>query len=324
MNFLIPPENIAASFLYISLGFFFLIKGADLFINSAIYWAYKFKIPESFIGLTLVAFGTSAPELFTTTQAAFIGKYDIAMSNILGSNIFNLLFIVGLSAFAFPTTLNKKYFLWQMRWMFGFGILVFILCWNLKLRFYESIILIFMYFIFLFLSSKVFKSDAKETNSEIKTPVELKSTTTASIFFFIGLSGLLLGSKLALNGGQQFAALIGLSDRFLGLIILALGTSLPEAVASLVASYKGHKEMAFANVIGSNASNLLCVLGLSSLTTSFVISERIVFLDLILFIVFSVFLLTAGSLLKFKLNRAFGFTSVLIYFLYVHFFIVQN
>lgn len=317
---LIPPESILGSSMFLILGFGLLIKGGDFFINGSVGMALKFKIPLSFIGLTLVALGTSAPELFTTTYAGLTENYDLAITNVLGSNIFNTCIILGLAGLLFPFSINKKNFYWDISWLTWSTILLILFSWDLQIKFYEAISLVLLYFIFI-ISSWLFMKNT--TNDLEPTLIEKKSVTNFKnlIFISLGILGLLLGSRLAIKGGLQLGALLGFPDRYIGLIFLALGTSLPEMVASLTAAYKGHNDIVVSNVTGSNITNILFALGFSSTVSTFKISEKVLNPDI--FVCLSVLLLF-GLLVfigKFKFSKIHGLILLLSYFSYLSLFV---
>lgn len=320
MTYFLAPESIPGSLLFLIFGFAFLIKGGDLLIDGAVKLALRFKIPLAFIGLTIVACGTSAPELFTTTYAGFEGKYDLAVSNVLGSNIFNICIILGLTGLFFPFKLNKKSFLWDWVWLFTITSMLIIFSWDLKIRFYESLILIITYFIFVTSSWK----HLKRTPDEIEQSADLKNTNILKDFLFLilGLVGLLIGTRLAIKGGVQIGALLGFPDRYIGLMIMALGTSLPELVTSLTAAYKGQPDIAISNVFGSNITNILIALGFSSAINSFEISEMILNPDIFISLGLTA---TLGILIwskKFHLTKVSGATLILSYVSYFYFFVL--
>ncbi len=320
MTYLIAPESIVGSFLFLILGFAFLIKGGDYLIDSSVKVALRFKIPLAFIGLTIVACGTSLPELFTTTYAGFEGKYDLAMTNVLGSNIFNVCIILGLTGILFPFSINKKSFIWDLCWLIFITTMLILFSWDLKIELYESVVLLLIYSNFIANSWY----HLKRTPEEIEQSKDQKPTSVTKDFAFLilGLIGLLIGTRLAIKGGVQIGALLGFPDRYIGLMIMAIGTSLPEMVTSLTAAYKGQPDIAISNVLGSNIANLTIALGLSSAINSFQISEMVLNPDIFV----SLFLTALLGLLiwskKFQLTKVSGATLILSYFSYFYFFVL--
>ncbi len=318
MNYLIAPESIIGSVLFLILGFGFLIKGGDALIDGSVNLAKRFKIPMAFIGLTIVACGTSAPELFTTTYASMNGKYDLAMSNVLGSNIFNVCIILGLAGLFFPFTVNRINFIWDWTWLASITTLLILFSWDLEIKTYEAFLLFLIYIIFVLSTWKKLKRAPDDLDNFLPDTTALKD----SIFIILGLIGLLIGTRLAIKGGVQIGALLGLTDRFIGLLILAIGTSLPEMVTSLTAAYKGHAEIAIANVMGANIANILIVLGFSGTLNTFQISEKVFNPDIFISLIATLIL---GGLIyfgKFKFPRWQGLTLILTYISYFYFFVI--
>ena len=313
MTFLTP-------LLFLIIGFWVLIKGGSFLVDGAVSLAQKFNLSPSFIGLTIVAFGTSAPELFTTTYAGIQGKFDMAITNVLGSNLFNICFVLGGTGLFFPLTANKKNFNWGWSWLFGTSCLVFLFLNDYILKSFEGLILLFLYCFFIFFSFK--KQKVKE--DPISTSIELHTDSTFKSFLwiFLGFTGLILGTHWVLHGGVRLGHLFNLNDRFIGLVILSTGTSLPELVTSLVAAFKGHKGIALSNIIGSNLANFLIVLGIASLFRPFHISPQILNTDF--YVVLAVTLVLGLSLisLEYKFHRFLGGIFVGTYILYFVFLVL--
>lgn len=253
------------------LGFVFLIKGADLLVEGASSLAKKFKINDLVIGLTIVAFGTSAPELFVNLSASFNGSTEIAIGNILGSNIANILLILGVTALIQPIKVQNST-IWKE---IPFSLLAVIIIGimandifidgakNSVLSRSDGFILIAFFSIFMYYIVEISKKNPAALIDEegIKKMSNLKSIG----FIVVGLIGLVFGGEWIVNGAVKIAEGIGMSKSVIGLTVIAIGTSLPEMATSIVAAYKGKSDIAIGNVVGSNIFNVFWILGLSSI-----------------------------------------------------------
>ena len=260
--------------LILALGFVCLVKGADWFVDGAVGIATKFGIPQIVIGLTIVAMGTSAPEAAVSITAALQGSADITIGNVVGSNILNILIILGLSALIYPLKVEKTTIWVDIPVMIGATILLFALGYDGTVSRLDAGILLIIfaaYLGFLFYLTKKNKSEEKLlTSSDIENEnseeTEKKlSLPKALILTAIGLGLIILGSNFAVDAASAIARMVGLSERFIGLTIVALGTSLPELFTSVSASIKKNSDIAIGNIVGSNIFNILFIVGLSGL-----------------------------------------------------------
>lgn len=248
----------------IILGFVLLVKGADFFVDGAASIARKLGISAAIVGLTIVAMGTSAPEaavsLTTGVQAGFFGNIeatDTSVGNILGSNLFNLLFILGICMIIKPIPTFKESLNRDFPWAIGTTILFIPMIMDGKLALYEGIILLTLFFAYI--GWLIYKSIKNRVVVSDKTK---KLSTPKGIFFLLlGLAMIITGSQFVVNCAESLALKLGMSETIVGLTICAIGTSLPELVTSVVAARKGESELAVGNVIGSNIFNLLFILG---------------------------------------------------------------
>lgn len=242
-------------------GFFMLVKGADWFVDGSSGIATKFGIPQLVIGLTIVAMGTSAPEAAVSITAALEGSAEITIGNIVGSNILNILIILGLSAVITPLLVAKSTIRIEIPFMIAVTLLLLALGYDGKLGWICGIILIVVfvaYLIYLFFMAKKDKDKQEEAAKDL-------SIGKALLFTVIGLVLIILGSNLTVNAATSIAEMLGLSERFIGLTIVALGTSLPELFTSVSAARKGNADIAIGNIVGSNIFNILFVVGISAL-----------------------------------------------------------
>jgi len=314
------------------LGFIFLVKGADFLVEGSSSIAKKFGISNLVIGLTVVAFGTSAPELIVSAIAAWNESTGIALGNIIGSNISNTLLILGISAIIFPLAVKKSTvskeiplsllailavaFLVNDRLIDGMDISV--------LTRIDGFILILFFSIFIYYTFGISKVKTGIVE-ELKEEKIKKHKNISSIFMiFGGLVGLYFGGRWIVDGAIVFATHFGLSEELIGLTIVAIGTSLPELAASAMAAYKKHTDIAVGNIIGSNIFNLFWVLGVSSIINPIAynpilnIDILILFLSTIL-VLFAIFF---GS--KRTIGKWEGISLVSVYVVYIIFLIIRG
>lgn len=259
------------SILFIIVGFFLLIKGADFLVEGSSKIAKKFHIPEIIIGLTIVSIGTSMPELFVSITSAIDGYSDMAMGNVIGSNIANLLLILGLSTVISSVKFKRETRLIEIPLCLIFTIAFLILC-NLgqDISRPDAIILITLFIAFIiytiFMAIKGEKFDSKDNDEEKEVKEENEgSTLRNAIYIIIGIVALKFGGDLTVNNAVNVAKIVGLSEKIISLTILAVGTSLPELVTSVSAAIKGKSDIAIGNIIGSNIFNMLLIIGVSAM-----------------------------------------------------------
>ena len=302
-------------YLRLILGFALLIKGADIFVEGSSNLAKFFRIPTIIIGLTLVAFGTSAPETAVSLTALISGNADIAISNVLGSNIFNLLCVLGITALfkdiiADKDVINNDY---KLSILSAILLLILIL---VNYFFTDKLILsridglLLLIVLFLYLSRMI-----KGISNEDKKKIEIKKFSFKDIIFIVvGLASVIFGGDLTVDNAVIIARDLGLSDRFIGLSIVAIGTSLPELCTSLIALFKGENDIAVGNVIGSNIFNILFILGSNSLVSPLNMEFESI-IDLIILIVLSISVLVF-YFRDYRIKRYEAFSMLFFYFLY--------
>lgn len=261
-------ETVLVYLLFIP-GFYLLIKGADLLIEGSISIARKFKIPDIVVGLTIISIGTSLPELAVNINASIKGQSDIAISNVLGSNVANILLILGISAMIRELTVKENTIWKEIPFSFLGSLVILFLANDMFfnkdakniLESNEGVIILFFFLIFLYYIYSISKN---EQVFEEEIPKKQLTVLRAFIYIIIGLIFLPIGSDWVVNGAVEIARLFRLSEAFIGLTIVATGTSLPELAASSVSAYKGNSDIAIGNVVGSNIFNIFWVLGLSA------------------------------------------------------------
>lgn len=242
------------------IGFVMLVKGADWFVDGASGIATKFKIPQIVIGLTIVAMGTSAPEAAVSITAALKGNADITVGNIVGSNILNILIILGLSAVITPLAVAKSTIKVDIPFMIVMSLLFLVMGYDGTIALLEGIILLVIFVSYLSYLFVLAKKDKDASEEHIKEMSVAKALT----WTVVGLFLIIYGSNVTIDAASSIARTLGLSERFIGLTIVALGTSLPELFTSVMAARKGNADIAIGNIVGSNIFNILFVLGISS------------------------------------------------------------
>ncbi|MBD3616812.1 MAG: calcium/sodium antiporter [Gracilimonas sp.] len=253
--------------LWLIIGLLLLIKGADWLVNGASALAKKFNVPDLAIGLTVVAFGTSAPELVVNVMGSIEGHHEIVFANIIGSNNFNLLVILGISGMITPLVVHSSTVWKEIPLSLFAAILLFILAndfWSpdsFTVSRIDGVIFLLLFCGFLFYVYKQLSSDS----AEIETPEKPYSQIKIWSFIILGLAGLVLGGRLVVNNAIEIATVLGLSEKIIGLTIIAAGTSLPELATSIVAAMRKNVDIAVGNIVGSNIFNIFLILGVSSL-----------------------------------------------------------
>lgn len=295
--------------LLLALGFAMLVKGADWFVDGASGLARKFGIPQLVIGLTIVAMGTSVPEAAVSITAALKGNAEIAVGNVVGSNILNILIILGLASTIIPIAIQKSTLRIEIPFMIAITV-IFVLFGRSSacISRAEGVllwVLFLVYLGYLFVLAKKSKEE-KQTGEE----------KTLKLLFYIlfGAIVVVFGSNITVESATKIAKILGVGDRFIGLTIVALGTSLPELVTSVVAAKKGNADIAVGNIVGSNIFNILFVLGTSALITP-VPYQTEFFVDGIFAVAAGVLLWIAGFR-KRKLSRCSGIIMLLCYVVY--------
>lgn len=266
------------SIVLLLIGFVVLIYGADKLVDAASGLAANFGIPNIVIGLTVVAFGTSAPELVVNVFAAASGSSEMVMGNVLGSNIFNVLGILGISAIVYPLAVKSNTTWIEIPLSFLAALVVLVIANDFLfnegatnlISFGDGIILLLFFSVFLVYNIIVSKQPGGVAES---MEISKFSTGSAILWIVIGLAGLVLGGKLIVDNAVSLAVEFGLSQRLIGLTIVSIGTSLPELATSIAAVRKKKVDIAIGNVVGSNIFNIFFVLGISSLVNPVAIAE---------------------------------------------------
>ena len=303
-------------YLLLVLGFVFLIKGADLFVDGSSSIAKHMKIPSVIVGLTIVAMGTSAPEASVSITAAIAGNSDISLGNIVGSNIFNFLVVIGVSAMIFPIISHKDIIKRDLWWNLGITGLLLVLMLDNKIGRIDGIILLLCMALYLFV---VIRNALKNRTEESKE--ELISVPKSIIFMIIGLAAIICGGNFVVDNASIIAKSLGLSETLIGLTIVAIGTSLPELVTSITAAKKKEAGIALGNAVGSNIFNILFILGASSALTPINVAPEL-FIDTIILIAVGIMIFIFAYTGK-KTNRTEGIICTLLYVAYTAYIIIR-
>lgn len=299
-----------------------LIKGADYFVDGSSSVAKLLKVPTIIIGLTVVAFGTSMPELSVSVTAAIQGNNDLAVSNVLGSNIFNLLVVLGCCAIIHPV--RAKWSLLKKEFPFSIFIAIVLLLLDSDFSVAKvmsgkgdfvlgrlgGILFLIMFGVFLTVTVKSALL-SRQSSSDPEEEYKVMSPVKSALFIVGGLAGIVLGGEFVVDSASNIAEKFGMSQTFIGLTIVALGTSLPELVTSMVAASKGENDLAVGNVVGSNIFNILLILGVSAAITPIHLDVTAVY-DTLILIVASIIVYVA-AISKREIQRKEGALFLLAY-----------
>ena len=301
------------SIILIIVGFILLIKGADYLVIGASNIAKRFHIKEIIIGLTIVSIGTSMPELFVSITSAYHGYSDISIGNVIGSNLCNLLLILGISSMIKPIIFKNETIKYEIPLCLFFTIIFLFIC-NMhnKLSLIEGITLIILFLLFISYTVYISLNNIKKDNKLEKINI-LKNI----LLTILGIFLLKIGGNITIKNALIIAYNLGLSEKIIGLTIIAIGTSLPELLTSIIASFKGNSDIAIGNIIGSNIFNMLLIIGVSSLITDISFNNSYNF-DLIYLITGIIILwLFAKIPPKNKLNKIKGLIYFILYIIYL-------
>ena len=304
--------------LLLILGFILLIKGADMFVDGSSSVASHFKLSKMLIGLTIVAFGTSAPEFAVSIKSLISGNGDIVLGNVIGSNILNILLILGVSALIHSLNVKnntvKKELPITMLITILFSVLLsdklFDTGVNNTFTRSDGIVLLLFFLVFIYYLISMVRNKTKDDTEEIKLPL-VKSI----IFTILGIIGIVIGSSLVVDSASALATIMGVSERMISLTIVAFGTSLPELVTSVIATKKGEYDIAIGNVVGSNIFNIGMVIGLPIAMFGGISKISFSYIDLIVMIV-SAILLFIFSFNDKKISKKEGIIFLIIFAIY--------
>ncbi len=305
------------SIVLLIIGFILLTKGADYFIEGACAVAFKFKIPSIIIGLTIVAMGTSAPEASVSINSALKGANGVAIGNVMGSNICNIFLILGITALICALPIQKNTIKYEIPFL---GFITIVLC---AMGYYFGAVtrLCALIFVVLFVVFLLYLLKISKNIEEVDPNTQKLSAPRTIIYIIGGLCALCYGSDFTVNSAIDIAHRLNISDRIIGLTIVAFGTSLPELVTCAIAACKKQTDIAIGNIIGSNIFNILFVLGLSGIITPIPFNKAFLFDGAIAF--FAVLLLFLFTFKTKMLNKLNGGIFVLIYLVYLGYLITK-
>lgn len=315
-------------YLLLLIGFLFLIKGADTFVTGSSSIARKLKIPSLIIGLTIVAFGTSAPEVAVSITAAIQGQNDMAIANVVGSNIFNILAVVGIASIISPIKVQKSTIIKEFPFALLASVVLMILSYDTKFQGYDAnlltradgLILLALFAIFMYYLVEMAITSKEDMNDEsAEKEIPISKSVVMSILGFIGI---LIGGKLVVDSASDIAISLGMSENLVGLTIVSIGTSLPEFATSVIAAKKGESDIAIGNVVGSNIFNILFVLGASATISNLQI-QSMVFVDMLIMLLVTI-IAYALSTTNRKINKLEGSILTITYIIYMAFIIIRK
>ena len=304
--------------LLLVVGFVLLIKGADFFVDGASSTAQNFKVSKMLIGLTIIAFGTSAPEFAVSMQSLAKGSTDMLLGNVIGSNILNILLILGIASIIHPIKIKDNTVKKELPLCLLISTLLVVLFLDIRLANglvnqitrSDAIVIILFFTIFLYYLISLARQKKKEDDEEPKFKLE-----KSLLFVLIGLGGIILGSNLVVNNASSIAKALGLSERVIALTIIAFGTSLPELVTTIVSSRKGEQDLLLGNIIGSNIFNACVVLGIPVALYGTITPSSFNYVDLIM-LIGSAFLLFIFSESRRTITRLEGALMLLVFAVY--------
>lgn len=334
MQNIINGLPIVAVILLLAVGFAFLVKGADFFVEGSSSIAKKLKVPPIIIGLTIVAMGTSLPETAVSVTASLVQNNELAVSNVVGSNIFNLMFVIGVCSILTPIMVQKATVVRDIPLSLGCALFLLVLGVSglgdkagMTLGHADGVIflIVFAGYIFTMVRSAM-KARAAGQKIEIEGVEECDNMKELSygksiLFLIVGAAAIAFGGDLTVDTASRIAIELGMSQTLVGLTIVSIGTSLPELVTSVVAARKNEVDMAVGNAVGSNIFNILMVLGISSaISPVALIRENII--DIVLLMVFSVMVWIFAGTRK-KIERKEGIIMVVVYLVYCAYIIAR-
>ncbi|ARV12722.1 calcium/sodium antiporter [Gilvibacter sp. SZ-19] len=307
--------------LFILVGFTLLVVGGEYLVRSSVALSFKLKLSKMVIGLTVVSFATSAPELLVSLQAALDGYSDIALGNVIGSNIANIALVLGVTAVIMPLAIDKDFykFNWPVMMLLSGALYLFLL--NDKvISFYEGLILVISLVAYLYLLIRRARLRAKSEGEESVNGA-LAKTSGAKIIIWLVIGGIALwgGSELLVKGAVNIAEAVGISERVIAVTMIAIGTSVPELAASVIAALKKEKAISLGNLIGSNIFNIASVLGLTALIQPITLNDpKVLTADIIWMLSFAFVLIPLAFIPKrFTLGRYKGLLLVIGYAVFI-------
>ena len=306
------------SFFLILIGFILLILGGNWLLKSAVSISLGLKIPKIIIGMTVVSFATSAPELIVSINSALNGYPDLALGNVIGSNIANLAFVLGITLLIAEMDVQKSFFTTNWPVMMAASILLFLFLRNdyLISDFEGLIFVLFLIFFLVYL----FRFQNDEIIDDLPEDEDLLPTYKTFTLFVLGSVGLWGGSEMLITGATDLAITLGVGDRLIGVTVVSVGTSIPELAASIIAVLKKEKAISLGNLVGSNIFNILAVVGITSLITPIPANDNVIYTNDIYWMLLVSMVLPILVLLpkKMELKRKSGIILLLLYVVFLY------
>ena len=299
---------------FILVGFVLLIGGAEYLVKGAVAIANKLKIPAIIVGLTIVAFGTSTPEFVVSIKAAFNGAAGIAIGNIVGSNIANILFILGVTSVIYPVVCNRKEFLRDYKFLLLVNVLFVCFAITGKFVCWQGLVLLALLFAFIYFNYR--NSKDNDASEDAVSVLASKSWWVVVLITIAGLIAIMYGADLLVKGAVDIARILGVSEEIIGLTIVAVGTSLSELATTVVAALRKQNGVALGNIVGSNIWNIVFIMGLTSTIIDVEVPRQFLLYD-IWVMVLATMLLFPIMLSQNKISRIEGGVFLLIYMAYL-------
>lgn len=311
--------NIIFSVLLLVVGFVLLIKGADIFVDGASSTAENFKVPKMLIGLTIVAFGTSAPEFAVSVSALASGSTDMVLGNVIGSCILNILLILGVAALIRPIKIKDNTVRKEIPLCLLISILLAVLFLDVflaggdinQITRADAIVILLFFTVFLY----YLFSMAKQKKEKVEDTKPQYTLGKSAVLILVGLAGIIIGSQLVVDSATNIAEVMGMSERLIALTVIAFGTSLPELVTTIVASKKGEQDLVVGNIIGSNIFNICVVLGIPVAIFGAITPVGFQMLDIIMLVASAAMLFIFAASTK-KINRVEGIIMLVTFAVY--------
>jgi len=317
--------------MYLSIisGFVILLFCGDLLVRGAVALALKLGIPSILVGLTVVAFGTSAPELVVAIRAALSGASGIAIGNVVGSNIANVLFVLGLPAMIYPTVCDQLSVRQNTIFMVIATIIFIVFCFFGQLNFWHGLTLFVL--VLMFLGYVASHAASAANGAPLEQDLDQPDGGSGlppngwliTIFLLAGVFGLPLGAHFVVDGGTEIARNFGVSNSAIGLSLIAFGTSLPELATTMIAAFRRHADMAIGNVLGSNLFNLLGIMGITAMVTPIDVPASFIHFDLWVMLI-AALLVLPFAMARGTITRSAGFFFVVGYVAYIYFLFVAD
>lgn len=307
----------------LALGLLILLLGGKLLVDGASSIALKLGLSSGLIGLTVVAFGTSAPELLVSINAAIKGNSDISIGNVVGSNIANIALVLGLSGLFYPIAISKTHLRFDYLLMLIVTFLFFFISTDQIITFWEGVILICGFILLnVYLFRNLGKSPPPENELIEENLEEIKkyNLPISILLFLFGIIGLYFGSEMLVNNAVLISKQFGVSERIIGITIIAIGTSLPELITSIIAALSKRTDLALGNILGSNIMNILSIIGITALIKPIGVSEEFIKADYLWMIGISILLFPLMRT-KMRVSKLEGTVLLFSYFIYLYFLI---